>query len=417
MASDESEALGNGGPGDAGPEGIQLSNGLSPRVAVGSYSWEEFKEEFFYEDGTPPTNWRGKPRPFPAEEFLGFDPDETDARVETAAETARALGNYFESFLDYEETPVALGSYYWEHFRYEYYYDPDREKPHEKPRDEEGNVIEFEKADWLGFEEADLPDLLTEGAAKARKLLEVEDERTLDVPPELDEDAFFSTVEGYTTVVNRYDLEKAVALPKKRHFREVDRYWVNKPYSCVIIFHSEKENETKYYLVEPYRTRIDEDLREFLTGKLRTSIKYASDDVLVEADEEAREDVIEREALRLLSRYVLYMLDDDQIADLLKGALSGYDSARETWTRYSTEIGTRTDETLRTLSEQAEPYLEPLREKRAGVFDSASKSKSNADLGPDSDVESASESSVTNPDEPNADDGSSDSRRVVGALR
>lgn len=395
MASDESEALGSGDPGDAGPDGIRLSDGLPSRVAVGSYSWEDFKAEFFYEDGTPPTNWRGKPRPFPAEEFLGFDPEETESRVETAAETAAALGNYFESFLDYEETPVALGDYFWEHFRYEYYYDPNREKPHEKPRDEDGTVIEFEKADWLGFEEEDLPGLLSEGAAKARKLLEIEDERTLDVPEELDEDAFFSTVEGYTTVVNRYDLEKAVALPKKSHFREVDRYWVNKPYSFVIIFHSEKENETKYYLVEPHRTRIEEDLREFLTGKLRTSIKYASDEVVVEADEEAREDVIEREALRLLSRYDLYMLDDDQIADLLKGTLSGYDHARETWTRYSAEIETRTDETLRTLRERAEPYVESLRGTRtSGVesTDSASDLDSDSTSEPNSESESSAES-------------------------
>ncbi len=468
MASDESETLGNGGPDDTGPNGIRLSDGVPPRVAVGSYSWEEFKEEFFYEDGTPPTNWRGKPRPFPAEEFLGFDPDGTDARVETAAENASALGEYFESFLDYEGTPVALGSYYWEHFRYEYYYDPnrekprelprdeegdviefekadwlgfapdelperlfrgafagdrgsdrfeafldpattpvtvgeylwehfryeyyydpDREKPHEKPRDEEGDVIEFEKADWLGFEEEDLPGLLTEGAAKARTLLEVEDERTLDVPEELDEDAFFSTVEGHTTVVNRYDLEKAVALPKKGHFREVDRYWVNKPYSFVIIFHSERENETKYYLVEPYRTRIEEDLREFLTGKLRTSIKYASDEVVVEADEEAREDVIGREALRLLSRYDLYMLDDDQIADLLSGILSGYDGARATWTRHAAELETRTDDALRTLRDRTEPYVESLRERKTSV---AERDEPNAEDGAeDGDSESGPE--------------------------
>ncbi len=439
MASDESEALGSGDSGDTGSDGIRLSDGVPARVVLGTYSWEVFKEEFFYEDGRPPTNWRGKPVPFPAEEFLGFDPDETTSRVETAAENATALGSYFETFLDYENTSVALGEYFWEHFRYEYYYDPDREKPHEKPRDEDGNVIEFDssewlgfeeselpekllrgafaanrgserfeafldpattpvtvgeylwehfryeyyydpdrekphekprdedgnviefnKADWLGFEEEDLPDLLTEGAAKANKLLEIEDERTLNVPAELDEDAFFSTVEGYTTVVNRYDLEKAVVTPKKQHFREVDRYWVNKPYSFIIIFHSEKENETKYYLVEPYQTRIEDDLQEFLTGKLRTSIKYSSDDVVVDADEEAREDVIECEAQRLLSRYDLYALGDDQLAELLTETLTQYDSARETWSKYSTESRERTGETLQAIRTQTRPYLETL---------------------------------------------------------
>jgi len=35
------------------------------------------------------------------------------------------------------------------------------------------------------------------------------------VNPEIDEDAFFSTEEGHTTLANRYDLEKAVPMPKK----------------------------------------------------------------------------------------------------------------------------------------------------------------------------------------------------------
>ncbi len=405
MASDESAAL--DGEESAGPGGVRLSDGLPARVAVGEYTWEDFEEEFFHEDGGPPTDWRGRPKPFDPEEYLQFDPGETRERVETAATEATALASRFEAFLDPEETPVALGQYLWEHFRYEYYYDEDREKPHERPtdedgevvafdpeewlgfpeedlpdrlfrggfaadrasgrfeefldpattpvtvgeyqwehfkyeyyyedtdvtaperpRDEDGDVVDFEKEEWLGFEEVDLPDLLAEGAAKAEELLAVEDERTLDVPEDLDEDAFFSTVEGHTTLVNRYDLEKTVALPKKQHFREVDRYWVNKPYSFVVIFHSEKENETKYYVVEPYRTPIEADLLEFLTGKLRTSIKYASDDVVVEADEEAREEVIERETRRLLERYDLYSEGDDDVAELLTETLEKYDRAR-----------------------------------------------------------------------------------------
>ncbi|GAA0198395.1 ATPase, T2SS/T4P/T4SS family [Haladaptatus pallidirubidus] len=378
MASDESEVLGNGGP-DAGPDGIRLRDGSSPSVALDTYTWENFKEEFFYEDGVPPTNWRGKARPFPAEEFLGFDPEETQSRVEDGAKRAKALGGQFEAFLAPGETEVSLGEYLWEHFRYEYYYDPDREKPHEKPRDEDGNTIEFDKSEWLGFEEDDLSDLLTEGSAKANELLEVEDERTLDVPEELDEDDFFSTVEGHTTVVNRYDLEKAVPLPKKAHFREVDRYWVNKPNSFVVIFHSEKENETKYYLIEPYRTRIEDDLREFLTGKLRSSIKYSSDDVVVEAEEEDREAVIERETLRLLSRYDLYQLGDDEVAELLTELLAQYDGARETWNRYSAETRAQTGEAIRTLRGEAEPYLDRFRKVEVETANEPDKSESRRD--------------------------------------
>ena len=139
----------------------------------------------------------------------------------------------------------------------------------------------------------------------AGRLADVLDERTVDVNPELDEDTFFSTVEGHPTLVNRYDLEKAVPMEKKRHFEEVERYWVNKPYAFVVIFNSRKENETKYYLIEPHLTPVEDELREFLAKKLRTAIKYESDDVLADGSEGDRAGVIERETRRLLERYDL----------------------------------------------------------------------------------------------------------------
>ncbi|WP_368408642.1 ATPase, T2SS/T4P/T4SS family [Halorussus salilacus] len=417
---------------DDRPDGLDIADEqlASARVTAGEYDWEDFKREFFYEDGSPPTNWRGKARPFEPEEYLGHDPEETDDRVETAAETAAGLSTYFEAFLDPEETPVELGEYLWEHFRYEYYYEESDEgvalprddagevvafdrsewtghddvaasvfesglavtdlsadfeewldpattpvtkgeyywehfkyeyyyedttvTAPERPRDEEGEIERFEKEEWLGFPEEDIEDLLAEGAAKAEKLLEVEDDRTLDVPEELDEDAFFSTVEGHTTLVNRYDLEKEVALPKKDHFREVDRYWVNKPYSFVVIFHSEKENETKYYLVEPYCTPIEDDLTEFLTGKLRSSIKYSSDDVVVEAEEEERAEVIERETLQLLARYDLYAENDGERAEQLRELLDRYDETRDAVSAF-----------VERLREETDAAVEPVRESYA----------------------------------------------------
>ncbi|WP_240147433.1 MULTISPECIES: ATPase, T2SS/T4P/T4SS family [Halorussus] len=421
---------------DAGPGPLDISDDelASAAVTVGEYDWDAFKEEFFYEDGSPPTNWRGKPYTFDPEEHLGHDPDETGDRVAGAAETAAGLSAYFEDFLDPEATPVSLGDYLWEHFRYEYYYDRDEDgiaRPRdesgevvpfdrsewtghddvpdsvfeggvavtdlsasfeewldpattpvtkgeyywehfkyeyyyadtsvtapERPRDEAGEIERFEKEEWLGFPEEDLEELLAEGAHDARKLLQIEDERTLDVPEEFDEDAFFSTVEGHTTVANRYDLEKEVALPKKQHFREVDRYWVNKPYSFVVIFHSEKENETKYYLVEPYCTPIEDDLTEFLTGKLRSSIKYSSEDVVVEAEAEEREEVIERETLRLLARYDLYAENDGERARQLRELLDRYDDARDAVSAYVDRLREETDAAVEPLREAIEEHRE-----------------------------------------------------------
>ncbi|PSP67705.1 secretion system protein [Halobacteriales archaeon QS_1_69_70] len=173
---------------------------------------------------------------------------------------------------------------------------------------------------------ADHVEDVLEGAADVASRLEAAAaEHTVRVTPELDEDAFFTADEGGTTVVNRYDLEKSVPLEKKHHFREVERYWVNKPYSFVVIFHSEKENEKKYYLIEPHLTPIEADLRDFLSGKLKTAIKYSSDQVVVQGSEEARGDVIEEETHELLARYDLY--DEDARPDDDGGLVGGVKAA------------------------------------------------------------------------------------------
>ncbi len=180
------------------------------------------------------------------------------------------------------ETPVIRGEYTPAHFQAEYDASP---------------------SDYL--ETAPPPsERLADGAARAQRLTALVDERTVDVAPELDEDAFFAHADGSETVVDRYDLEQAVSIPNKRYFEEIERYWVNKPYAFVILFRSRKENEQKYYLIEPYITPTETDLTEFLTDKLRRSIKYS--DTTTNTDPETRETVIENETFRLLRRYDLY---------------------------------------------------------------------------------------------------------------
>ena len=196
------------------------------------------------------------------------------------------------------------------------------------------DVEELRSAVASGRVADDVEDVLEGAAEVASRLEAAAAEHTVRVDPELDEDAFFTAEGGGTTVVNRYDLEKSVPLEKKHHFREVERYWVNKPYSFVVIFHSEKENEKKYYLIEPHLSPIEVDLREFLSGKLKTAIKYSSDQVVVQGSEEARGDVIEEETHELLARYDLYDEgarpdDDGGVVGGLKAALGrGEDTDR-----------------------------------------------------------------------------------------
>ncbi|WP_336136835.1 type II/IV secretion system ATPase subunit [Natronomonas amylolytica] len=212
-----------------------------------------------------------------------------------------------------ERPPATVGEYDWEDFKAEYYYDEEGNPPEDE---------EFDPAEYLGFDPEDLDTIVGGSGLGATQLTEVANERTVRVNPELDEDAFFTDADGATTVVNRYDLEKAVPQEKKSHFREVERYWVNKPYAFVIIFHSEKENEKKYYLIEPHLTPIESDLREFISGKLKTAIKYSSDEVVVQGGDDARAGVIERETHNLLERYDLYeegaRPDDNGFVDSVK---------------------------------------------------------------------------------------------------
>ncbi|CAI50102.1 type IV pilus biogenesis complex ATPase subunit [Natronomonas pharaonis DSM 2160] len=187
---------------------------------------------------------------------------------------------------------ATVGTYDWDDFRREFH-DSDADAP-------------FSPESYLGFDPRDADGRLGVAHIAAETVAEAANRRTVRVDPDVDEAEFFTTDGGAATVTTRYDLEKAVPDEKKQHFREVDRYWVNEPYAFVIIFHSEKENEKKYYLVEPHLSPIEDDLREFLAGKLKTAIKYSSDETVVHGGEDVRASVIESETHALLDRYDLY---------------------------------------------------------------------------------------------------------------
>ncbi|MFC7020490.1 MULTISPECIES: type II/IV secretion system ATPase subunit [Haloarcula] len=280
MAIDHSEDRATDQP-QAGP--------ADEAATVGEYTWDDLRRE---------VHSGGR---FDRSEYLGFEPNKLPQHLDDGASAAKSLTEVFESHIDPSTTPVRKDVYSWEHFKQEYYYEDG-----ERPTDGEGNVVPFDASEYLAFEPEQTENVLSHGEDLAAELDAVVDRNTVDVNPDLDEDAFFSTREGYTTVVNRYDLEKAVPQSKKSHFKELERYWVNKPFACVVIFHSRKENEKKYYVIEPHRNPIESDLMSFLSGKLKTAIKYSEDDVIVKGSEADRADVIQREAEQLLSRYDLY---------------------------------------------------------------------------------------------------------------
>jgi len=333
-ASERSAATGE--TDDSVPEDREADTPESdgPRVAVGEYTWPDFLDEYGVDgdvetlyDGLDPRTYAGDdeenerwddgveiPEPtredwddvsVDAEDELGFHPVDTGDEFVSAIREAQRIQDDFEAFCDPETTPVVKDVWLWEHYKREYYYEDDGSRP----RDGEGEIERFDETEALGFDPDAIEDVLAHGATRAEELDEVVEERTVDVNADLDEDAFFTDARGATTVVNRYDLEKAVPMEKKTHFREVERYWVNEPHSFVIIFHSTKENEKKYYAVEPHQNRLEADLAEYLTGKLRTAIKYDDESVVGEGPG-TRRGVIEQQSLELLERYNLYQVPD-----------------------------------------------------------------------------------------------------------
>jgi len=203
-------------------------------------------------------------------------------------------------------TEVTVGEYSWEDFKRERARGEEIFHPRHGGSDSnDGRIAKF----FLGFDPDNTTHRLADASRTARDLKALLDHRTVNVNPDCDEDAFFSDQEGRTTLTNRYDLEKAVPMGKKLHFTEVQRYWVNKPYAFVIIFHSVKDNEKKYYLIDPHLNDREAELQEFLSGKLRAAIKYSEEELATRASDPDRRRILDREARRLLDQYDLYRED------------------------------------------------------------------------------------------------------------
>ncbi|MFC7250306.1 type II/IV secretion system ATPase subunit [Halomicroarcula sp. GCM10025324] len=320
--------------------------GRGKPVVVGTYTWDDLMAEVGYaddvaavvetaddepEDGDRFLGFFGRKNDsvrttrqrawdateFSPEAYLGFHPDELSERLGGGILSALQFRTAFADWIT--DTPVTKDEYTWEHFKWEYYYDDQGEIP----RDATGEVESFDAESFLGFDPEETESRLARGAAFAETLDQIVEERTVNVNPEIDEDLFFSDVDGFTTLVNRYDLEKAVSMEKKRHFVEIERYWVNKPSAFVILFHSIKENEKKYYLVEPYMNDIEDNVKDYLTGRLRNAIKYSEDEALIDGSDDDRSVIIEEETLRLLEQYdLLEGSGDDSVTGQFKALLS-----------------------------------------------------------------------------------------------
>jgi len=253
------------------------------------------------------------------------------------------------------ETTVRVGEYSWADFLDEHGYDSEASTLESAvPEHEEQLALDTDDVLSKIHTPEEIQSTVSAAKDAATTLNELVENRTVSVQEELDEDEFFSNPDGTTTVTNRYDLEKAVPDTKKRYFREVERYWVNKPYAYVVIFHSEKENEKKYYVIEPYLNEIETEVTDFLSGKLRTAIKYSEQGVKENTSEDGRRSVIESETRRLLKRYDLF---DKSATASGSGLLSSFKSALDSDSDDETDDEDSQTSELRGISARPEPVI------------------------------------------------------------
>jgi len=131
-------------------------------------------------------------------------------------------------------------------------------------------------------------------------------------PAELDLSDFFQAEDSGQTIVKNDDLEAIVPNNEKHHLIEKDRYWVNKPYAFVVVYKSQKDQEYRYYLIEPYLTPEEKQLVGFLKDKIRLTLDFT--EIRARASQRERTIRLREKAFELLQNYNLITdktFDDD----------------------------------------------------------------------------------------------------------
>lgn len=126
--------------------------------------------------------------------------------------------------------------------------------------------------------------------------------QTVPRPPGFNPDEFFLH-NGERTLVGPVDLDEAIPDPEKPFLDEVERYWLNKPYSFAVIYHSRRENQPQYYAIEPHLSAAEQILLSFLDDQLRMEIDYEG--LSTTTSQSRRISLIENTVITLLRRYNL----------------------------------------------------------------------------------------------------------------
>jgi flagellar protein FlaI len=138
----------------------------------------------------------------------------------------------------------------------------------------------------------------------------------LTVPDSVDAEEFFTQDDGTPTLVDHADLERTVPNEEKEFLTELERTWLNKPFSFGVIYENEREQELRYYVVEPVLSDTERALVEFFKEKLEFTLDMSQ--MPADAKEDVQGQVIREKTLELMGRYDLIRQDlgDDEFSDI-----------------------------------------------------------------------------------------------------
>jgi len=121
---------------------------------------------------------------------------------------------------------------------------------------------------------------------------------------QIDDREFFRGEHGGRPIVTAADLKRSVPKEEQDDIVEVDRYWVTYPYAYVSIALSTRDNEHRYYVVEPSMDETEAGVLNFLTTQIQTSIRH-TDIASIEAGGVSKRKLIREEYIDLLQNYGL----------------------------------------------------------------------------------------------------------------
>lgn len=126
----------------------------------------------------------------------------------------------------------------------------------------------------------------------------------LEKAHQIDDSQFFRGPHGQQTIVTARDLKRSIPDEELPDLVEIDRYWVTFPYAFASIARSRKDNEYRYYVVEPSMSETEAGVLNFLTAQIQTSIRHSDIDS-ISPDDGGKRELIRDEYVTLVDNYGL----------------------------------------------------------------------------------------------------------------